>query len=588
MKTVRACLVIVCLVCLVSPAAHAVLIAGDVDKSGGIDAVDVQLVINGALELPVAQLTDVDYDLQTNVADIQLVINAVLGIRIDDDNDGLCNAAEANLDTNPDVKDTDGDGLTDGEEVLDYETNPLDPDTDDGGVTDGEEVLDGTDPLDPEDDDGAVESVCSVVDTELTQLFPKQVCVFGIAVLATEATPDEKLMLVANVLAEFIDANEDGVVDDPASVVGARTSGGESCWPGHFTVFSTFQERLSLDRDLRALRSYASIDDLMADQLTDGEGGLDEGVLDFFRQWFSGSADGEYDGPWFPGQFSELGTLSYTSQQEDSSTLQMHPNDYQFGDDLWQGITAEFPKHTDVFGIPVFGTATTTDKAVLHAAIILAELLDNDEDGVPDNQIVVNHLVSHYKYAVVFYDAAEVDDYFDQCCTNAFMQIERRGGYLFSMTETGIRYAGAPPPESGGCVDQHLEELYHLVAHGGYAEVYHDIFGAGPGSVLSDLTDNARGGHFEEVPSEYPEEAWYTNRTRSCQYAGCQDQEYLHWAQYSLLGFNIDRARDIADEWKLATPDLLREFDPGIVELLTDPQYALPTVLPDFYYRPEG
>jgi len=154
-QTVRASLILISLVYLVSPAACAVLIAGDVDKSGDVDAVDVQLVINGALELPVAQLTDVDYDLQTNVADIQLVINAVLGIRIDDDNDGLCNAAENNLDTNPDVKDTDGDGLTDGEEVIEYETDPLDTDTDDGGVTDGQEALNGTDPLDPDDDEVA-------------------------------------------------------------------------------------------------------------------------------------------------------------------------------------------------------------------------------------------------------------------------------------------------------------------------------------------------------------------------------------------------------------------------------------------------
>jgi len=126
MKTLCACLTLISLVCLVSRVACAALIAGDVDKSGRVNAVDVQLVINGALELPVAQLTDVDFDLQTNVSDVQLVISAVLGIRIDDDSDGLCNGAEANLGTNPDVTDTDGDGLTDGEEALNG-TDPLAP-----------------------------------------------------------------------------------------------------------------------------------------------------------------------------------------------------------------------------------------------------------------------------------------------------------------------------------------------------------------------------------------------------------------------------------------------------------------------------
>lgn len=54
------------------------------------------------------------------------------------------------LDCQPNV-DNDGDGLTDAEE-LELGTNPLIPDTDGGTVNDGQEVLNGTDPLDPSDD----------------------------------------------------------------------------------------------------------------------------------------------------------------------------------------------------------------------------------------------------------------------------------------------------------------------------------------------------------------------------------------------------------------------------------------------------
>jgi hypothetical protein len=32
---------------------------------------------------------------------------------------------------------------------------------------------------------------------------------------------------------------------------------------------------------------------------------------------------------------------------------------------------------------------------MLHAANMLAEYLDNDEDGIPDNQLVVDVLVKH-------------------------------------------------------------------------------------------------------------------------------------------------------------------------------------------------
>lgn len=46
------------------------------------------------------------------------------------------------------LKDTDVDGLTDEAEITVYHTDPMLPDTDSDGTSDGQEVLDGTDPLD--------------------------------------------------------------------------------------------------------------------------------------------------------------------------------------------------------------------------------------------------------------------------------------------------------------------------------------------------------------------------------------------------------------------------------------------------------
>jgi len=95
---------------------------------------------------------------------------------LDSDGDGLMDRRELEIGTDPYNPDTDGDGLSDGDEVLKYgtdplnpdsdfdmlsdgaevlihSTNPLDPDTDKGGVSDGHEVLeDKTNPLDPSDD----------------------------------------------------------------------------------------------------------------------------------------------------------------------------------------------------------------------------------------------------------------------------------------------------------------------------------------------------------------------------------------------------------------------------------------------------
>jgi hypothetical protein len=69
----------------------------------------------------------------------------------DSDHDGLDDAAETALGTNPNDRDTDHDGLSDGAE-LDRQTNPFDSDTDGGGGLDGDEINLSQDPLNPDDD----------------------------------------------------------------------------------------------------------------------------------------------------------------------------------------------------------------------------------------------------------------------------------------------------------------------------------------------------------------------------------------------------------------------------------------------------
>lgn len=69
----------------------------------------------------------------------------------DTDGDGLTDGVEVlTHGTDPLVTDTDEDDLTDGDEVLVYGTDPLNPDSDGDGYSDGLEVSAGTDPLDPD------------------------------------------------------------------------------------------------------------------------------------------------------------------------------------------------------------------------------------------------------------------------------------------------------------------------------------------------------------------------------------------------------------------------------------------------------
>ena len=71
----------------------------------------------------------------------------------DTDGDGLTDDDEIRRGTDPNNPDTDGDGLLDGEVVLRHKTDPLNPDTDGDGLTDGAEVRKYlTDPRNPDTD----------------------------------------------------------------------------------------------------------------------------------------------------------------------------------------------------------------------------------------------------------------------------------------------------------------------------------------------------------------------------------------------------------------------------------------------------
>ncbi|HEX9664779.1 MAG TPA: hypothetical protein VGA49_03050 [Patescibacteria group bacterium] len=67
-------------------------------------------------------------------------------VPVDSDRDGLTDEEEKELGTDLNNPDTDGDGLTDFEEVRVYKTDPLNPDTDGDGFLDGDEVQAGFDP----------------------------------------------------------------------------------------------------------------------------------------------------------------------------------------------------------------------------------------------------------------------------------------------------------------------------------------------------------------------------------------------------------------------------------------------------------
>ena len=237
------------------------------------------------------------------------------------------------------------------------------------------------------------------------------------------------------------------------------------------------------------------------------------------------------------------------------------------------GFEALFPKRIDVFGVQVRGTATMPDDKMLHAAHVLAEYLDNDADGLPDDALVAQKLRDSRAKLLM---------------TATWEEWEDIDWGLLPEGALQDQYGSETHPNGAarGLFDATLEEVLHLVTHAGWGQAYPEAFGERPGTRLADAMDLARGGRFASVPAAYPEGAWYTYDDETCDY-GCMAAEYIYWAITSLLGAQDfpGRLERIQHEWRLNTPQKLAEGDPAIHALLTDPAYALPTRLPTGRYQ---
>ncbi len=238
----------------------------------------------------------------------------------------------------------------------------------------------------------------------------------------------------------------------------------------------------------------------------------------------------------------------------------------------FQKISSAFEKSISVFGIPVLAVSGFDSEKHRHVAAVLAEYLDNDEDGKPDNPKVVEAMASRAMAMILFTSEREME------------RLDRSGAEMYDYRYLQGQFESETLPT--GEFDATIEEVLHLVTMG-YAEAYPRVFGTLPGTSLTDCLDRARGGHLPRVPRRYPKEAWFHYDDRSCEY-GCMAVEYLYWGLTSLLGAQADpeRGREIAREWQLNTEKKMREKDPWLTALLTDAEYRWASNLPDGKYAP--
>lgn len=236
-----------------------------------------------------------------------------------------------------------------------------------------------------------------------------------------------------------------------------------------------------------------------------------------------------------------------------------------------EGVLKGFNRKVEVFGIKIFAVPGVTDSNLLHAANLMAQYLDNDEDGTPDNPLVLNMMVEKKAFLVMWKKERDLN-------------INPPDGWEGQDLGNDETQPGFVQKGLSGRFDAALEEVLHLITHLGYAGVYPEVFGESPNTEIAKAMDLARGGQFTNIPKPYPANAWYTYDDSTCDYS-CMVTEYHYWALTSLLGAQKNRLNEIGQEWKLNTKEKLMQQDPAVYQLLTDPKYKFPTVLPDGTYK---
>jgi hypothetical protein len=228
------------------------------------------------------------------------------------------------------------------------------------------------------------------------------------------------------------------------------------------------------------------------------------------------------------------------------------------------GFTATNRK-VDVFGIPIYAYSDVEDSKLLHAANLMAQYLDNNEDGTVDNITLLTALTTNNAALFMWKSESQINLNAQDLGADESIPSWHTNGHT-------------------GRFDAAIEEVWHVITHTGYANAYPTIFGENAGTSLTNAMDIARGGNFTTIPNPYPASAWYTYDDQTCEY-DCMATEYIYWAMTSILGAQENRLSEIAQEWDLNTSTLVQNTDTTIYSLLTDTQYMFPTVLPDGTYK---
>ena len=196
--------------------------------------------------------------------------------------------------------------------------------------------------------------------------------------------------------------------------------------------------------------------------------------------------------------------------------------------DKWASMSTRFTQHCSPFGISMFAQGFSKEK-FYHACNVMAQYLDNDQDGCADDINVVKTM--RLNQAGMGMTASASKPYYEDYADGF------RGQDLFA-DEAQPSCSGSS--DTSDCRDAALEEILHLITSSGVSLYYSNNFGecyrgVNNRSEIQKQMDIARGGHFTSVPTSYPDGAVYTYDDKTCDYA-CMVTEMFYWGVTSLLG----------------------------------------------------
>ena len=77
-------------------------------------------------------------------------------------------------------------------------------------------------------------------------------------------------------------------------------------------------------------------------------------------------------------------------------------------------LRGDFTQQIKVFGVPLVATSGVPEAKLTHAAIVMAEYLDNDEDGIVDDPAVVQAMLNNKALLVIFKNDSQAEKTFDK------------------------------------------------------------------------------------------------------------------------------------------------------------------------------